>query len=318
MYDTFFATDSVSWSEGGIKSLFKIQCLNVADMLKIGDAEKHLAEIEKVLVKHFDPTAEQNKTLNKLLKSKCQQGLSYSKLYDMITSLHAGFGDEKPVSALKKSFSRGQITSLHVKVHSIKTPYGGGGQNEKLKIQVGCGSQSQAKEDIKPLKTNFEVEISLQEKEQISEFITLEIFDSQKRLLSSKVDLRGFPLNTVTKLVVKLDEEHSEEIYNPNHTSSEAEISILLDATEPRQKSSQDSRFGSPFVLPELQSDEKMFKKTNLEKTSLPQAIGGNTIHLQEYAKYSIFSRNKHQWKESIPFYRVTLNFREFRICFNV
>jgi len=292
VYDTFFATDSVSWSEGGIKSIFKIQCLNVTDSLKVGDAEKQLGEFEKTLAKHYIPIQEQNKTLHKIMKTK--EGLSYPRLQKMIQALHAGFGDEK--TDLKKSFSRGKITSLHVKVHSIKTPYD---QNAKLKLYVGYGSQSETKEDIKPLKANFEVEISLKENDYTSQFIAIQVFDCQqfpeRKILSSKVDIRGFPLNTVAKLVIKLDEENSEIL---NHTGSEAEISILLDAIEPQTQNPKDSRFGNPFILAELQSDEKMFKKINMEKTSLPKAVGGNTIHLQEYAKYSIFSRNKHQWKE--------------------
>ena len=263
-YDTFFGEPSIlKLNRASSESIFNIRCMDVSNIIRSGDAEKKLISVEKALEKHYLPTQEQNKTLYNLFNSKHakneeNEALSYSGINKMIKELHSKFNGENVVNNL----SRGQITALHIKIHNIKAA---SFNTEKISVQVSCGAQTEEKENVNPLKTNFEIEIPFFGSESTNRYANIEIFDMRdplslkKKILFAKLDLHGFPLNTVTKLVLKLQEENP-EIYNTNYKASEAEISVLLDTDEVVVADIKDQKPMQPLMIQDLEEVKGLHK----------------------------------------------------------
>ena len=265
VYNTFFSGEKPQKTNSdALDTILNIKCINLGDLIKAGDFEKKLTNVEKALEKSNLAVQEQNRALHNIVQANIQNnsssggedGLSYAVVSRMVKDFCTKFGNSSGgTHVLSKSLLRGKITSIHVKIHSVNiTQFDG----NKFSIQVRYGDLKNMQEDVKPNRVDFEAEFPVNGLTGPIRHLSIEVFSKKtqqapKKILFSNIDLAGFLLNTVTKVTLRLHEEDP-MVYTPDHKVSEVDVSILLDAVQPVVVNLKDQKPTQPFFVSDLES----------------------------------------------------------------
>lgn len=128
---------------------------------------------------------------------------------------------------------------------------------ESLNLRVSYDKEAFVKKDITSLNVNYPVDILASSQDQLQRKLYIEIYNVKEAANSKKVkwlavDLKTIEPDTLTKMVVKFNEE-GQDVNNDNFTTSEVEFSILLIGLSKEGEIQNIPRESKVFNIPELQ-----------------------------------------------------------------
>ena len=228
-------------------------------------------KIEEVLESHFEQTLAQNVELYRFVRQEYQyrpggdpEILNYPILTQMIQNLVAAYGNpinaasQQNIQAIEgeRKFLREAPSSVWVKVYSLTSPIE---EVRRTALNVVYGFQTLTKKDYNPLSVNLEGMFTTRELAGgAGREIKVEIWDEQdpsqpRRIKFATIDLKTIPVNVITKLNLRLNEEDP-NIYSENFVVSEVELAILVEtAPEPEAHLKAARKDVQPMLLRKLE-----------------------------------------------------------------
>ena len=248
--------------------------------------DKKIQSVEGLIEKHFHNTFVQNEAFYKFAHQKYKyrpefspEIISYPVLSELIRKFALRFGN--PILAEKsrikqsgihsarnnkpqtedgkyKKLLRDQIKKVWVKVYRIasKPEY-----LQQTSLRMGYG-----KSNLPPLKEYNHQAVGLEGVFEIAggsqdgalRDLKIEVWSEKdalypKKLRTATVDLKALPVNIITKLNLRFNEEEH-DIYNEDYVSSEVEVAILLEAPQLNPELHKASgKHVDPLLIPELE-----------------------------------------------------------------
>jgi len=204
-----------------------------------------------------------------------------------------------------KKLLREQIKKVWVKVYRIAS------RPEDLQqtsLRLGYGKTNLAPlKDYNPHAVGLEgvFDIAPASQDGALRDLKLEVWNEKdalypKKLRTATVDLKALPVNIITRLNLRFDEE-DHDIYNEDYVSSEVEVAILLEAPQANtdvHKAS--SKFVDPLLIPELEDiNYKDYKGINIQQAITTEISKQEGISENSLNNYSVIRKSIFSWKEN-------------------
>lgn len=215
------------------------------------------------------------------------QPLSYPILSRMIKDFHSYFGvqsnykaetkkqieeedyirDEFEDSPLKKKkqvfpetkfdpekFLVEKISRIQFKIHKLSLYWP---EIDQLSVNVIFGKDKLTMKNLQGLNLNFEGEFTLKSTKDIPRYLIIELHDEKDpskpvKVKHTNIDLKGIPTESITKHIVKLNEENP-DYPNNNYIASEIEISLILSGVERTAAEAKKIKNAPTLVIPEME-----------------------------------------------------------------
>jgi GTPase-activating protein len=154
-----------------------------------------------------------------------------------------------------EKFLTERISRIHFKIHRLSLYWP---EVDQLSIYITYGKDRVSLRGLSNLSLNLEGEFTLKSTRDITRYILIELYDEKDprnpvKVKYASIDLKGLPVDSITKHIIKFNEDNN-DIPNNNYVASEIELSIVLTGIEKSAAETKNIKIAPTLIISDFEN----------------------------------------------------------------